>query len=196
MVRHFAVSSVVLALAACSQSVQPGSPEFTQDQNAHAFAVAANVGEIEEAQLALERGTNAGVKSLAQTIIDDHSRSLAAHMQLGNRFNTATTVSGATSGTPAPPADVLARVNRSALTSNAWAADLVRNHESAMTGLRARSGSDFDNAWIERQIAVHRHVLNSIDALLPTVTTPELRAQLQNDRTAIAMHLQTAEGLR
>lgn len=196
MLRKLPVTAVVLALAACSQGVQPGSPQFTQDQNAHAFAVASNVAEIEEAQLALERSRSDGVRSLAQAIVDDHSRSLAAHMRLGNTFNTATNVANATSGMPAAPADVLARVNRSALTSNAWASDVIRNHESAMEGLRPREGTDFDNAWVERQIAVHQHVLNSIDMLLPTISTSELRAQLQNDRNVVASHLQTAQNLK
>jgi putative membrane protein len=202
MLRNLTVFAVVLGAAACSQRLQPGSPEFEQEHNAHNFAIAANVGEIEEGRLAIERSANTEVRNLAQMIVNDHSTSLSAHLDMAGRFGeewaiTANPGSAAGNAQPAPPVAIdLSNMNRDELLESPWSADLAHSHEASMKALREYSGAEFDRAYVDRQIAVHRNVLARIDALLPAIITERMRTQLQSDRTAVAAHLATAEQLR
>lgn len=203
MLRKFTVLAVVLGTAACSQRLQPGSPEFEQEHNAHNFAIAANIGEIEEARLALDRASNTDVRAFAQTLLDDHSKSLAMHVDMAGRFgeeweiSTTPPAADVAQAQPAPPVEVdLSHMDRDELLESPWSADITHSHEASMNALKQYSGAEFDRAFLERQIAVHRNALARIDALLPTIISDRMRTQLQNDRAAVAAHLQRAEQLQ
>lgn len=201
MLRKLTAVAVVLISAACSQNLNPGTPEYIQDQNAHTYMMAANVGAVEEAELALERSANLDVRNFAQRMIDDHSRSATEHADMGREFNrdwdvptrhNPVTINGMPA--PVPTLDVK-EIDRDELVKNADAAELYNAHNTALAELRKLDGAAFDRAFISREIAVHRDILAKLDAMLPGVTTVRLHNQLERDRNAIAAHLRAAERL-
>lgn len=202
MLRRLTVLAVVLSSAACSQTLQPGSPEYEMEHRAHNYAVAVNVSELESARLALVRGTQTDVRKFAQLLVDDHSNSMSQHMDMARSFGEEWEIDTRPStrpanGQPAPPTDVnLSDMDRDELLESDLSAELTHNHEVSMANLRQQSGAEFDRAFIDRQIAVHRKVLARIDELLPTMLSDQMRTQLENDRVMMAEHLRAAEQLK
>jgi predicted outer membrane protein len=207
------VAPVCLLMVACSGTPRPGTPEFARDHEAHAFSIAANLSEIEEAQLAASRGMREDVRVLGQHLIADHARALAIHDEMSEMFaidwglNTREpsdlTIgrgheAAQTRALPAPPpaVDRIYTVNRAALEASAPAAEIMHSHDSAMAELSVRDGAAFDQTFIKRQVEMHRYLITRIDEILPSVTTPGLRNQLQADRAMLEGHLRMVESVR
>lgn len=63
--------------------------------------------------------------------------------------------------------------------------------------LRARNGADFDRAYIDRSIAFHRTIVDTIDKTLkPAAKAKQVKAALEETRAAAEKHLAKAEELR
>jgi predicted outer membrane protein len=202
MLRRFIVCALVLGSVACTQRIQPGSPEYEQEHSAHNFAIAAHVTEIEEGRLALERSTNMAIRNLAQMLIDDHSSALAEHLDMAGRFGEeweieARRPDGApANGQPAPPVDIdLGSMDREELLESPLSAEITHSHEASMKELAQLAGAEFDRAYLARQVATHRLALERIDAFLPAMISERIRVQLEADRAVVAAHLQMAERL-
>lgn len=59
------------------------------------------------------------------------------------------------------------------------------------------SGTGFDRAYIDHEIAYHRTVLDALDnVLIPNATNAELREMLVGVRPAFEAHLKHAQSLR
>ena len=57
-------------------------------------------------------------------------------------------------------------------------------------------GAEFDKAYVDREVAVHTKVLQTIDStLLPSAQNPDLRALLIKTRPVVEMHLTHAKNL-
>lgn len=161
-IRRFILPALVLALP-LGASAQEG-PRLTDPEVAH-VAVTANAIDVELAELARSRAQVEEVRAFARTMISDHTavngRAAALAAELG-----------------VTPLDN--DVSRS-LRSEAGA---VRER------LEGLDGSDFDVAYMEREVAYHQAVLDAIDALLiPSAQNPRLKALLGEVRPAIAAHL-------
>ena len=130
-----------------------------------------NDAEIEIGQMAQPKATDAGVKAFAQQIVTDHRA-------LKTAVNTA--VQGI-NVTPAMPADD---------------EDLIEDHQAAMKDLTAKAkGADFDKAFIEHEVAMHKKVLDEIEDSLGRGKNTEIRAVLEKARDGVKAHLTTAEAL-
>lgn len=210
MLRKFAIPVMLTASVACSGAPRPGSPEFARDHETHLFALAANVTVAEEAQLAGGRGTREAVRVLGQHLMADHGRSLAAHNDMSSLFQTNPGLGdegrnlkyirgdiGRTRALPAPPAesDLVYTINRAALDASPTSAEVMRNHEEALTVLRGTDDAAFDRAFLERQVTIHQYLIAKIDQMLPAVSTEALRQQLELDRAALETHLRMAKSL-
>jgi putative membrane protein len=158
------------SMAAAPQTQQT-SPPLT-DANIAAIVVAANSIDIENGKLALERATAGDIRQFAQTMITDHTGVNKAAVDLVTKLQVT-------------PVD------------NATSTGLVESANATRASLRARSGADFDRAYITNEVDYHRAVLSAIDdALIPGAKNSELRALLVSVRPAIAAHLQHAESLQ
>ena len=140
-----------------------------EDDAIASVVMTANTGEIEEAQLASTAAAAQSVHALATRIETDHrtsnERALATLGALGSDSD------------PHP-----------------LRTSLVENHAQAMQALSPLRGPSFDRAFVERQIALHRYLLSTIDhTLMPSARTGPVRAQLTADRAAVAAHLEMAE---
>ena len=159
------------SMAAAPQTQQQPAQPLT-DANIAAIVVAANTIDIENGKLALERSGTDNIRRFAQTMITDHSGVNQAAVDLVTKLKV----------TP---------------VANATSNGLVESANATRASLRARSGADFDRAYIANEVDYHRAVLSAIDdALIPNAQNAELRALLVSVRPAIAAHLQHAESLK
>jgi len=171
--RHALVAAAVAALAtpalACAQS--SAEPALNDAAIAH-IGVTANAIDVEIAELAPTRASDARVKAFAETMVRDHNAVNAQAAELAKRL-------GVT------PADN--DVSKS-LRSDAAAV------KERLTGLQ---GAAFDRAYMEREVAYHQTVLDALDkTLIPNTKNAELKALLQQARQAVAAHLEHARQLK
>lgn len=154
-------------LAAHSQRPAP-APDLTDPEVAH-VAVTANTIDIELARLAQSRSRHELVRSFAATMISDHSAVNAQAAALAGRL-------GVT------PAD------------NAVSQSLLQGAREARAAVESLTGAAFDRAYIAREVAYHKAVLDALDGLLiPTTEHAELAKLLTGVRPAIAHHHQRAQ---
>jgi putative membrane protein len=132
----------------------------------------ANVGEIDQAKLALSRTTDARVRSFAQMMVRDHSQADKKGMVVAKK----------------------AGVER---TSSPASQSLVTDVDGATGTLKADARADFDKDYVATQVREHQSVLDAIDkTLLTDATSPDLKAYLSEVRAAVAAHLQHAQDLQ
>ena len=130
-----------------------------------------DAAEVEVGQLALTKATDPGVRSFAQQIITDHralEKEVASTIQQLNV-------------TPAIPEDD---------------EDLTEDHQKGMQELNAKAkGKEFDEAFLEHEIAMHKKVIDEVEDALGRNKNPELKPLLEKARAGLRSHLTTAETL-
>jgi putative membrane protein len=132
---------------------------------------AANVGEIDQARLALSRTTDSRVKSLAQMMVRDHSQADKKGMVVAKKAN----------------------VERE---PSAVSQSLKSDVDSATGILKSEPRADFDKNYVDTQIREHQSVLDAIDQkLMVSASNPDLKGYLAEVRAAVASHLQHAQDL-
>jgi putative membrane protein len=136
------------------------------------IVVTANTIDIDAGQLAKGKATNKEVVSFADKMITDHTGVNKLASDLAGRLNLT-------------PAD------------NATSQSLKSAADEAVQSLQAKSGADFDRAYMEREVAFHQQVLDALDqTLIPGAQNAELKALLEQTRPAIAGHLEMARALQ
>jgi putative membrane protein len=180
--------SLALVLAACrgggeaadqpaadapvAESPAPPAPPPLADPEIAHIAVTANTIDIEAAEQAKQKSQNAQVKSFANTMIKDHTGVNQQAGALAQSLNLT-------------PAD------------NATSQQLKSQADAAKAELSAKTGADFDRAYIAREIAYHQAVLDALDqTLIPNAQNAELKGLLEKVRPAVASHLQMAQQLQ
>lgn len=170
------LAPLALALSACAPAPTPTpgmpAPAALTDANIGSFAQTYNTGAVQISQLAMTKSTNPAVRSFAQMIAQDHN---AANQEL---------------------ARILAEENIQPVSSSLT--QEVQNFDSqTMASLQARSGADFDRAYLDSEISHHQWVINKLDAeLIPQARDGDLRDYLKAGRTLEAKHLEEAQKLR
>jgi putative membrane protein len=174
-----AFSSIILALAAIAggcasgaeQEASNATPRVTDAQIA-AIVVAANAIDAEAGELAAARGSDAAVREFARTMVTDHR---AVNEQAG------------------------ALVTRLGVTpaENDVSKKLRADASAFQAELKAKSGAEFDRAYIEHEVAYHRAVIDALDQLLiPSAGNAELKQTLIAVRPAFLAHLNHAEQIQ
>lgn len=132
----------------------------------------ANVGEIEQAKLALSKATDARVRGLARMMVQDHSQADKKGM-------------------------VLAKKNGIERDTSPTNEVLQSDAEGATRSLKAGPATTFDLDYVNTQVHEHQAVLDTIDQkLIVSASNPDLKAYLVEVRAAVASHLQHAEDLQ
>ena len=130
-----------------------------------------NTAEVEVGQVAQTKATDPGVRAFAQRIVSDH-RALEAEV---------TRTSQTLNVTPAIREDI---------------EDLTEDHQKGMQELNGKAkGHEFDEAFLEHEIKMHKKVLDEIEDSLGRNRNPELRPLLEKARDGVKAHLTTAEEL-
>jgi putative membrane protein len=132
----------------------------------------ANMGEVREGDVARTRATAQAVKDFAAMMVNDHK---SAEDKAEATLNKAEL--------PFVDSDLSRRLDAESGTAAQSLANLT--------------GDAFDRAYMDRQIAVHTEVLQTIDStLLPKARNKDLRAVLTEMRGTVAAHLEKARQVR
>ena len=131
---------------------------------------AANTADIETGLLAAERGHSREVRAFGEMLARDHEQVRQIGRDLAAKLGV----------TPTPPKDDAA----------------AKAHAQAMASLRAKSGADFDRAFLQHEAAFHKSVIDAVKStLLPAIRNEELRALVVKVAPAFEAHMLAAQGL-
>jgi putative membrane protein len=168
-------ATVDTALGAAGDTISAVAGRVTGAEYSNAellgFVNAYNDAEIEIGQMAQPKATDAQVRDFARRIVDEH-RALKTEV---------TSAAQGLSLTPTMPA-----------------ADegLRSDHAEGMRDLTARTrGRQFDEAFLEHEIKMHKKVLDEVEDALQRNRNPEIRPLLEKARDGLRAHLTTAEEL-
>jgi len=150
----------LLVLGACAR---PGvSPQaMSMQHDAMAVLATADRGEIEEAQLALQRAQDPAVRAYAQRMVQEHTMDL--QMQNGMM---AGTMDGAAMHEGMDHPAMMADGSMASANGSSTVASLQRGHQQAMSMLQGLSGAAFDRAYMQRQVDAHAYLLRYTDWLM------------------------------
>jgi len=163
------LGAAVLSLGACDDDDDDFlRPGVLSDRNIVAVAIAANDGEIQTSQVALVRATDAAVLNFAQEMITDHTDLNEQLQGLGI----------------SPSENALSRL-------------LMQTAAQTTQTLNQLSGTAFDRAYMDAQIAMHQSTLDLLeDNLIPQAGNGPLRSVLLEMEQDVTDHLQQARQIR
>lgn len=130
---------------------------------------AANAGEVQQGELAMDKAVDNAVESFATRMVEEHGN---ANQRLQ---------------------DLLDEEDLE-IQSSALRQQLMQQSMMIIEDLEDEAASGFDLAYMRSQRMVHMRVLAIIDStLLPSVENRALRTELQAMRTTVSAHLERAE---
>ena len=130
-----------------------------------------NDAEIEMGTMAQTKATDPQVREFARRIIADHRALKTRASAMAENLNL----------TAALPDE---------------AEDLRENHQEAMRDLEKKTkGAEFDKAFIEHEVRMHRRVLDDVEDALERKESSQLRPLLEQAKAGLQAHLTTAEEL-
>lgn len=156
-------------LALASTAVWAQGPT---DPQIAAIVVTANQVDIDAGKLAKSKAKSKQVRAFAQTMITDHSGVNKSATELVTKLHV----------TPEP---------------NSTSESLQKGGDENLANLKKLSGSAFDKAYIDHEVAYHQAVIDAIDkTLIPSARNEELKALLVKVRPAFVAHLEHAKQLQ
>jgi putative membrane protein len=160
------------APAAMAADTGPAAAPAVSDAQIAAIVVAANQVDIDAGQLAASKATNARVKEFARQMVTDHTGVNKAATALVTKLGV----------TPEP---------------NETSRSLTTSGEQTRGSLQAKSGSEFDRAYIDNEVTYHQTVLDALDkTLIPNAQNAELKNMLVTTRPAFEAHLKMAKDVQ
>jgi putative membrane protein len=158
-----------IALAFAVTSAYAAGPA---DPQIAAIVVTANQVDIDAGKLALTKAKSPDVKKFAQLMITDHTGVNKSATELVTKLHV----------TP---------------ESNPTSQSLQKGGDDNLAALKKLSGSAFDKAYVDHEVAYHQAVLDAMDTtLIPNAQNAELKALLVKVRPAFAAHLDHAKKLQ
>ena len=148
----------------------PAAPTLT-DPNIVAILDGANATDSSAASIAATKGTSAGVKEFARTMMRDHHALRKAGQDLAKKLNV----------TPEAPAG-----DNSAATAKAW--------QDSLTAMP--KGAAFDKAYIGHEVTYHEAVLKTAQDAAGITQNAELKALITKAAPNIQAHLDHAKSLQ
>ena len=139
------------------------------DPEIASIAVVANQIDIDFAEIAKERSSDEQVLGLAKTMASDHQMVIDGAAELVTRLNVT-------------PED------------NAVSQQLSEDAEATKERLRNLPMEDFDEAYIDNEVAYHEKVIAAVrDLLVPQASNQELKALLEKVLPILEGHLEHAK---
>ena len=164
---YFFTSFLINAHAGQSTSVSA-----LNDPQIAAIVETANNGEIELAKLARVTTANDRVKNFASMMVDHHSENNAKVEQLMSKLDEKPVKNNVSEG-------------------------LANDAQKTIDSQRRLTGTDYDRAYMDSQISMHKEVLRDLNQkLIPNASNGELRRMLEDTRETVQTHLATAESIR
>ena len=165
----YAAFATALALATMAAFAQGAGPT---DPQIAAIVVTANQVDIDAGKLAKSKSHSKEVKEFAQHMITDHSGVNKSATELVTKLHV----------TP---------------ESNPTSQSLQQGGDQNLANLKTLSGSAFDRAYVDHEVAYHEAVIKAVDStLIPSAQNAELKALLVKVRPAFVAHLEHAKQLQ
>jgi putative membrane protein len=163
----------LLLSAACSTtSIGNSNTRLDDDREVAMIVRVANLSEVREGNVARTRATDPAVRDFAVMMVNEHSNAETK------------------AETDLLKADL-------AFTDSEVSRKLDAESGAVAESLSQLKGSQFDQAYMDRQIAVHQAVLDTIDkTLLPKARNRHLRDVIKETRTTVQTHLEKAKTIR
>ncbi len=161
------------AVASAQPTVSAAAPATSGLDDATIVAIfdGANAADVETGKLAMERGSTKEVRDFGAMLARDHANVQQQGRDLAQRLGV----------TPTPPANDAS----------------AKAHADAMTMLRAKSGTDFDKAFLDYEVKFHQDVIDAIKGtLLPAIQNAELKNLVVAVAPAFEAHRIAAVNLR
>ena len=128
-----------------------------------------NENEIAAARMEKNHGKSEDVKTFAKDMIDQHTQSNKDLKMLTKKL----------SMTP---------------EKSPWSDKMHQEGKAEGNRMDKMKGADLDRAYADKQVEMHRHVLEKLDnVFIPQAKNDELKSWLQTTRTTVASHLEHAE---
>jgi putative membrane protein len=169
--RNAAVIFAVSALFGVSTKVsaQQAAAKL-DDPTIVAIFDAANTYDIETGSLAHRKGSSHAVREFGEMIAHDHENVRTQGRTLAKSLGV----------TPTPPANFA----------------LATAHADAMKSLRAKSGKDFDRAFLQQEVDFHNAVIDAVTkTLLPAIQNAQLKDLVTKVAPAFVAHRDRAQAL-
>lgn len=164
------IPTLFLTALALGATPVAGVAQGPDDPTIVAIFDAANTADIETGRLAAERGSTEQIRSFGRMLVTDHTNVRQQGRDLARRLGV----------TPTPPADDAS----------------AKAHRDAMAKLRGLSGTAFDRAFLEHEIAFHKAVIEAVQmTLLPAIDNDDLKALVEKVAPAFVAHQKAAESL-
>jgi putative membrane protein len=142
------------------------------DANVVDALTAANQGEVDYSNVAVQKATNPSVKEFAQMMVKDHSTMLDAVKSLSSKLNV----------TPAP---------------NDKVNDLQKESQKDIADLNGKTvGKDFDHEFMEEQVDMHQETLDLLNDLDSKTTNADLKAAIAEAKPKVQAHLDQAKSVK
>jgi putative membrane protein len=142
------------------------------DANVVDALTAANQGEVDYSNVAVQKATNPSVKEFAQMMVKDHSTMLDAVKSLSSKLNV----------TPAP---------------NDKVNDLQKESQKDIADLNGKTvGKDFDHEFMEEQVDMHQETLDLLNDLDSKTTNADLKAAIAEAKPKVQAHLDQAKAIK
>lgn len=161
-----------LILLSCLAGAAVSNAQNLTDPEVAAVAVAANKIDVNQAEIAKKKSTNADVKNFAETMIKDHNAVLDQASALVKKLNVSP-------------------------KENSLSKKLMGDAQTTKNELNKKSGAEFDKAYVDNEVAYHKAVIDAVkNVLIPDTDNKELKDLLTAILPALDTHLQHAEMLQ
>ncbi|HEY0839250.1 MAG TPA: DUF4142 domain-containing protein [Vulgatibacter sp.] len=176
--KHFLVVLASFALlVGCATTSQPEGSDAKKssrlsDAQIAAIVTTANGIDVDNGALAMERSTNDQVKQFATRMMEDHTSVNQAAVALVTRLGVAPEETD---------------------TSRGLAASALKTRRT----MSSLTGSEFDKAYVDNEVAYHAAVIEVLDTvLIPSAQNAELKSMLVSVRPAFVAHLEHARSIQ
>ena len=160
--------AIVCGALLCMPAIGQTSTKLTDPEIA-SVAVTANQIDIEYAQIAMKKSTNADVLKFAENMAKDHQAVIDQAVALVTKL-------GVT------PKD------------NATTKEFLAGAVKTKAMLNSKKGSAFDKAYLDNEVAYHKAAINEVEnVLIADATNSELKSLLQSALPLFKAHLAHAE---
>jgi len=165
-------ASAIVVAGMLSFTFASVSAQGVNDAQIASIVVTANQVDIDAGKLAESRATNDEVKAFARLMVTDHT---AVN-------KSATDLAGKLKVTP---------------QDNPTSDSLKSGGDKNLAHLRTLTGTSFDKAYVDHEVAYHQQVIDALDkTLIPGAANAELKALLIKVRPAFVAHLEHAKRLQ
>ena len=166
------VTAAALAAFSAAHAQTNSAAAAPNDAQIAMIAVVADSVDIDAGKLAAEKSSNKDVKAFAETMVRDHTAVNAKATALAKKLGV----------TP---------------EESATSKSLKTDGDKMLAKLKAMSGTEFDKAYVDNEVAYHEAVIGVVtNTLIPNTKNAELKSLLESAGPIFTSHLEHAKELQ